>query len=143
VSDKDPEKKDLDKRVRSLTTLTAQMEIPAFTAALFDSKHPLPEVCITQNVDFCCFVFLHYAFVIDIVFSNALCRTTSFWFLALIYPRKDRSKLILLLLVLKPPRLANTRTEMKPKDLWRRAVLLRRLPLPSLKIEVWRKRGSA
>jgi hypothetical protein len=35
VSDQDPEKKDLDKQVRSLTNLTAQMEIPACTAAFF------------------------------------------------------------------------------------------------------------
>jgi hypothetical protein len=35
VSAKDPEKKDLDKRVRSLTILTAKMEIPACTAAFF------------------------------------------------------------------------------------------------------------
>jgi hypothetical protein len=28
------------------TTLTAQMEIPALTAAFFDSAHPLPAVCI-------------------------------------------------------------------------------------------------
>jgi hypothetical protein len=34
------------------------------------------------------------------------------------------------------------RTEMKPKDLWRRATLLRRLPQLSLKIEISRKRGS-
>jgi hypothetical protein len=49
VSDQDPEKKDLDKQVRSLTTLTAQMEILACTAAFFDSNHPLPEVCITKK----------------------------------------------------------------------------------------------
>jgi hypothetical protein len=60
-----------------------------------------------------------------------------FWFLALIYPRKDQSRVILLLLVLKPPRLANTRMEMKPKDLCRRAALLHRLPPPTLKKEVW------
>jgi hypothetical protein len=46
VSDQDPEKKELDKRVRSLTTLTVQMEIPALTAVFFDSAHPLPAVCI-------------------------------------------------------------------------------------------------
>jgi hypothetical protein len=51
--------------------------------------------------------------------------------------------LILLLLILKPPRLAKTRTEMKPKNLWRRAILLHRLPPPTLKTKVWRKRGSA
>jgi hypothetical protein len=46
VSTQDPEKKDLDKRVRSLTILTAPMEIPACTAAFFDSTHPLPAVHI-------------------------------------------------------------------------------------------------
>jgi hypothetical protein len=44
VSAMDLEKKDLDKRVRSLTVLTTQMEIPACTAAFFDSTHPLPKV---------------------------------------------------------------------------------------------------
>jgi hypothetical protein len=58
-------------------------------------------------------------------------------------PRKDQSRLILLLLVLKPLRLANTWTEMKLKDLWRRAALLHRLPPPTPKKEVYRKRGSA
>jgi hypothetical protein len=48
---------------------------------------------------------------------NALCRTTNLWFLALIFPRKDQSRLILLLLVLKPLRLMKIRTEMKLKDL--------------------------
>jgi hypothetical protein len=46
VSPQDPKKKDLGKRVRSLTTLTAQMEIPACTSAFFDSTQPMPEVCI-------------------------------------------------------------------------------------------------
>jgi hypothetical protein len=49
VADQDPEKKNLNKRVRSLTTLITQMEIPACTAAFFDSDHPLPTVCVTQN----------------------------------------------------------------------------------------------
>jgi hypothetical protein len=45
MSNQDPEKKDLDKRVRSLTTLTVQKEISTLTADFFDSTHPLPEVC--------------------------------------------------------------------------------------------------
>jgi hypothetical protein len=45
VSKEDLEKKGLDKRVRALTTLTKENEIPALTANLFDSTHPLPEVC--------------------------------------------------------------------------------------------------
>jgi hypothetical protein len=36
------EKKDLDKRVRALTTLTKDHEIPALAASFFNSEHPLP-----------------------------------------------------------------------------------------------------
>jgi hypothetical protein len=44
VSSKDPEKKDLDKRVRSLTTLTSKIKVLACLATAFDSTHPLPQV---------------------------------------------------------------------------------------------------
>jgi hypothetical protein len=57
VSARDPEKKDLDKRVRSLTILTAKMEIPACLARFFDSTHPLPQVRDLQSVE-CHFAFL-------------------------------------------------------------------------------------
>jgi hypothetical protein len=46
VSNQDPEKKDVDKLVRSLTTLTKEKEIPTQTANFFDSGHPLPKVCV-------------------------------------------------------------------------------------------------
>jgi hypothetical protein len=46
VSARNPEKKDLGKRVRSLTVLTAKMEIPTCVASFFDSTHRLPEVRI-------------------------------------------------------------------------------------------------
>jgi hypothetical protein len=49
VSSRDPEKKDLGKRVRSLTTLTAKIEIPACLAPFFDSTHPLPQVHNLQS----------------------------------------------------------------------------------------------
>jgi hypothetical protein len=42
VSKDDIDKKDLDKRVRALTTLTKDDEIPALAADFFDSEHPLP-----------------------------------------------------------------------------------------------------
>jgi hypothetical protein len=60
VSKHDPEKKDLDKRVRSLTTLTKENEIPALTADFFDTVHPLPKVCTLQLeiIDFCVCVFI-------------------------------------------------------------------------------------
>jgi hypothetical protein len=39
------EKKDVDRRVRALTTLTKDHEIAELAANHFDSKHPLPPVC--------------------------------------------------------------------------------------------------
>jgi hypothetical protein len=42
VSARDPEEKDLDERVGSLTILTTKMEIPACASPFFDSTHPLP-----------------------------------------------------------------------------------------------------
>jgi hypothetical protein len=39
------EKKDLDKRVRALTTLTKEDEIPALTTGYFNFEHHLPAVC--------------------------------------------------------------------------------------------------
>jgi hypothetical protein len=44
VSKGDIDKKDLDKRVRALTTLTKEDEIPALAADFFNSTHPLPMV---------------------------------------------------------------------------------------------------
>jgi hypothetical protein len=45
VSDDLMEKKDLDKRVRALTTLTKEDEIPDLAAGYFDFEHHLPAVC--------------------------------------------------------------------------------------------------
>jgi hypothetical protein len=46
VSEEDIDKKDLDKRVRSLTILTKDHDIPALAANFFDSEHPSPLVCV-------------------------------------------------------------------------------------------------
>jgi hypothetical protein len=62
-------------------------------------------------------------------------------FIALIFSRKGQSRLILLL-VLKPPRLTKARPEMMPKNLEKRATRLRRLPLLTPKTEIWRRKGS-
>jgi hypothetical protein len=40
------EKKDLDKRVRALTTLTKYHKIVDLAARYFNSEHPLPTVCL-------------------------------------------------------------------------------------------------
>jgi hypothetical protein len=45
VSKEDLEKKGLDKRVRALTTLTKENDIPTLSVDFFDSTHPLPKVC--------------------------------------------------------------------------------------------------
>jgi hypothetical protein len=37
----------LDKRVKALTILTKEDEIPDLTASYFDAQHPLPAVCFT------------------------------------------------------------------------------------------------
>jgi hypothetical protein len=49
------EKKDVDKRVRSLTKLTKDHAVADLTADYFDSVHPLPEVCFLSLLvaEFC------------------------------------------------------------------------------------------
>jgi hypothetical protein len=64
VSVEDIDKKDLDKRVRALTTLRKDDEIPALAADFFDSEHPLPMVCALSftNFSFICLLVLCYCF---------------------------------------------------------------------------------
>jgi hypothetical protein len=61
VSEDLMEKKDLDKRVRALTTLTKDHEVAELAASYFDSEHPLPAVCFTA---FICLSFLLFLFVL-------------------------------------------------------------------------------
>jgi hypothetical protein len=55
VFEEDIDKKDLDRQVRALTTLTKDHEILALTADFFDFKHPLPAVCA--------FLFTTFSFI--------------------------------------------------------------------------------
>jgi hypothetical protein len=55
VSEDLMEKKDLEKRVRALTTLTKDHKVADLATSYFDSEHPLPAVCFTV---FTCLVFL-------------------------------------------------------------------------------------
>jgi hypothetical protein len=75
VSNQDPEKKDLDKQVRSLTTLTKEKEIPALTAHFFDSAHPLPKVCALQleSINF----YLLCSFCLNVVSLMLFCECLS------------------------------------------------------------------
>jgi hypothetical protein len=61
VSEDLMEKKDLDKHVRALTTLTKDHEVADLAASYFDSEHPLPAVCFTV---FICLIFLLSLFVL-------------------------------------------------------------------------------
>jgi hypothetical protein len=62
------EKKDVDKRVRSLTKLTKDHAIADLTADYFDSVHPLPEVCIL------CSLIVEFRFLrIELFFAFVLC----------------------------------------------------------------------
>jgi hypothetical protein len=58
VSEEDIDKKDLDKRVRALTSLTKDDEIPVLTADFFDSEHPLPAVCALSFTNFSFIILL-------------------------------------------------------------------------------------
>jgi hypothetical protein len=53
------EKKDLDKQVRALTTLTKDHQIADLAARYFNSKHPLPAVCLLSL-----FTFFYHLFVL-------------------------------------------------------------------------------
>jgi hypothetical protein len=68
ISDDLIEKRDIDKRVRSLTKLTKEHAATDFTASFFDSTHPLPEVCIyyvclLSNFIDLCFYFVQNTFL--------------------------------------------------------------------------------
>jgi hypothetical protein len=65
VSEDDMDKKDLDKRVRTLTTLTKDHEIPALAADFFDFERPLPAV-----YGFSCTIVFIYSpsFIISLLF---------------------------------------------------------------------------
>jgi hypothetical protein len=63
VSEDLMEKKDLDRRVRALTTLTKDHEVAELAANYFDSEHPLPTVCTFARLSIfvfppsCCYFF--------------------------------------------------------------------------------------
>jgi hypothetical protein len=120
VSAEDIDKKDLDKRVIALTTLTKDDEIPVLAADFFNSEHPLPAVHA---------LFLHQLLIYSPscilsllclqLFDLLFCRVINPLFLVLLFEKEDLFRLILFLLHPKPPRLRKARTEMMPKIRWR------------------------
>jgi hypothetical protein len=63
------EKKDLDKRVRALTTLTKDHEVADLTARYFDSEHPLPAVYMMSSFYLSSFTLLLFFLTIVNLFS--------------------------------------------------------------------------
>jgi hypothetical protein len=73
VSEKDIDKKDLDKRVRALTTLTKDHDIPALAADFFDSKHPLPMVCAFSSANLSFIRLLSLCYCLSDCFATYFC----------------------------------------------------------------------
>jgi hypothetical protein len=61
------EKKDLDKRVRALTTLTKDHKIPDLAAGFFDFEHPLPAVYALSSF-ICLFYLITFLITFDLFF---------------------------------------------------------------------------
>jgi hypothetical protein len=73
VSEEDIDKKDLDKRVRALTTLTKDHDIPALTADFFDFEHPLPAVCAFSFATFSFIRLLFLCYCLSDSFATFFC----------------------------------------------------------------------
>jgi hypothetical protein len=136
VSAKDPEKKDLDKRIRFLTILTAKMEILACRATFFDSTHPLPEVCVLQPEIFYFSATSLYYMLLTFCLLNPL-QGHQFLTSRPPLPKEGPLTLNLPLLNLKPPRLVIIKMGMKSKVLWCHLLLL------NLRLKLQRRSGSA
>jgi hypothetical protein len=144
VSTEDIDKKDLDKRVRALTTLTKDDEIPVLAADFFDSEHPLPAVCALFLHQFLiyspsCILSLFCLQLFDLFFH----RVTNPFFLVLLFQREDLFRLFLFLLRPKPPRLRKARTKMMLKIRWKEPAQLHHLLLHTQKSLVLIRRGNA
>jgi hypothetical protein len=136
------EKKDLEKRVRSLNNLTAKMVVPACLAIPFDSTYPLPKVLDLQPEENILFSMQPWLSIADTLCLPCY-RVTVSYLHVLPFPKKCLLLLKLLLLTLKPPRLSRIRTGMELKVLWRGVTPLYHLPQLSLKTKVQTRRGNA
>jgi hypothetical protein len=83
------EKKDVDKRVRSLTKLTKEHAVADLAADFFDSVHPVPEVCIFASTF--CQTLLGFNLRYSLSLHSAdlfIYRVTNSWFLVLLFQRQ-------------------------------------------------------
>jgi hypothetical protein len=131
------EKKDLDKRERALTTLTKDHEVADLAARYFDSKHPLPAVCVLSL-----FTFFYLIIVCLATLGLFSFRITNPLFLALLPQREGPFKMCMFPLPPKPPRLRTAKMEMKAKIQWKGPARRCRLLLRFLKILALTRRGN-
>jgi hypothetical protein len=109
------EKKDVNKRVRSLTKLTKDHAVADLTADYFDSVHPLPEVCIFVFI--CCRFLLALTYIcLCTLLTYFIRRVTNSLFRTLLFQRQGLFQLNWPHLYLKPLRLTIIRTGMTPKS---------------------------
>jgi hypothetical protein len=143
VSEDLMEKKDLDRRVRDLTTLTKDHEIAELAANYFDSEHPLHAECsllyinLSLSLSYYCLSACLDSFV-----DLFICRPINSLFRVRLFQRKDLFRWIWFLLHPKPSRLRRIRTEMMSKNHKKRLARRRRLLLRFLKILMLTRRGS-
>jgi hypothetical protein len=112
VSDDLMEKKDLNKRVRALTTLTKDHEIADLAASYFDSEHLFPTVCLLSLLICLLFILSLFSSQLLTCFPS---RITSLLFLTLPFKREDLFKMFLSMLHPKPLRLRIAKMKTKPK----------------------------
>jgi hypothetical protein len=138
VSDDLMEKKDLDKRVRALTTLTKDHEIADLAASYFNSEHLLLAVCLLSS--FIRLLLSYHCFLITVgLFSfqdhqSLVSRPP--------LPKGGAIQDVPVSAVSEALRLRTAKTEMKPKIHWKGPVRLRRLLLHFPKTLVSIKRGN-
>jgi hypothetical protein len=104
-------KKDLDKRVRALTTLTKDHEVADLAASYFDSEHPLPTVFLLSLLA----LFFSYPCSPYNFWVVFLSRIIDFLLLALLSQREGPFHMCLFPRHPKPPRLRTAKMEMKAK----------------------------
>jgi hypothetical protein len=140
VSDDLFEKKDLDKRVRALTILTKEDEIPDLTASYFDAQHPLPAVYFTVFYSPCFYL------IISCLVTLGLFSFQDHRHLVSRPPLLEGGggifQMCLFLRPPKPPRLRTAKMGMKAKIRWRGPAQRCHLLLCFLKILVLIRRGS-
>jgi hypothetical protein len=116
VSENLMERKDLDRHVRALTTLTKDHEVADLAASHFDSEHPLPTLIFAIFTLPCLSLI-----ILCLIPFGLFClfRIIDSMFLALLSQREGTFDMFLFPRLPKPPRLRTAKVEMKAKIRWK------------------------